>query len=367
MRTPQRARPLRSSVGLTALRGLAACGGAFVGVNLIVAQLDGGIDANLVWIDLRALPTWLGAVLEAVAAATLLGFAARPGGSARPGARAWPGRAQRLVFAALCLACLRDGAVVLGRHARGELPDWRLPFSFFVALGFAALWRASRATTEPAPQPPHRWLRAAGTLLGGAVLALAVPLGSVATFGRTDYRRVPPRARTSAAVVFGAGVAVDGTPSLALADRVRTAVDLYHGGNTQELWLSGGPGPGSVHETEAMRALAESLGVPAADLRCDRLGVSTWATAERTAGWARSTTGEEPRLFAVSHGYHLPRVELAFQRHGIDVLTVPAVETRPLARMPWYVLREVGGYWIYWARRAAFAALPTETESSSHP
>ena len=65
-----------------------------------------------------------------------------------------------------------------------------------------------------------------------------------------------------------------------------------------------------------------------------------------------ATATPDFKIFAVTHGYHLPRVELAFQMHGLDVLTVPATETRPLARRHYYVLREVAGFWVYWGWRA---------------
>ena len=82
------------------------------------------------------------------------------------------------------------------------------------------------------------------------------------------------------------------------------------------------------------------------------------ATARNAAALVASGGTELPpgaHILAVTHGYHLPRVELAFQQHGLDVLTVPATETRPLYRRHYYALREVAGFWVYWGRRTAAA------------
>src|SRR5437868_14663387 len=82
------------------------------------------------------------------------------------------------------------------------------------------------------------------------------PLLQTVCFGKTDYRR-----EADVAVVFGARAYADGRPSDALADRVRTACELYQRGIVKKLLLSGGPGDGLVSETEAMRRMALSLRV----------------------------------------------------------------------------------------------------------
>ena len=97
----------------------------------------------------------------------------------------------------------------------------------------------------------------------------------------------------------------------------------------------------------------------------DRVGLSTWATAANAAAtvavWNPDRGPVPRRVYAVSHAYHTPRVELAFQRHGVDPHTVPARETRPLMMRHWYLLREVPGFWVYWAKRGV-ACLGTSSE-----
>ena len=147
-------------------------------------------------------------------------------------------------------------------------------------------------------------------------------------------------------VVFGCLVRADGTPSMALADRVRTGVELYQAGLADRLIFSGGPGEGPTHETEAMRRLAMQLGVPASAIEVDLDGLNTQATVRNVVaqGWENG----RPRVLAVSHFYHLPRIKLCFRRAGWDVLTVPANESRELYYLPRDLVREVAALWWYY-------------------
>src|SRR5438552_2413903 len=106
-----------------------------------------------------------------------------------------------------------------------------------------------------------------------AACGLAFPLAQMFCFGKTDYRRP-----ADLAVVLGARVYADGRPSDALADRVRTACQLYREGLVGKLLFSGGPGDGKVHETESMKRLAIQLGVNPRDILLDEAGLNTQAT-----------------------------------------------------------------------------------------
>lgn len=107
--------------------------------------------------------------------------------------------------------------------------------------------------------------------------------------------------------------------------------------------MSGGPGEGSVHETEAMRNLAIAQGVPAAAIRLDRLGLDTASKVRTTVDWL----GRSPlrRLLAVSHGDHLPRIKLCYQRSGCEVFAVPARQRDVFPNQLLLTAREVAAYW----------------------
>jgi vancomycin permeability regulator SanA len=167
------------------------------------------------------------------------------------------------------------------------------------------------------------------------------PLLQTLCFGKTDYRRP-----ADVAVVFGARAYANGQPSDALADRVRTACHLYRQGIVRKLLFSGGPGDGPIHETEAMRLMAVSLGVSDSDILMDRAGLNTEQTVVNTTSMVSKMSAR--RVLAVSHFYHLPRIKMAYQRHGWEVYTVPAREKYFLKQIPYSMAREVAAFWEYY-------------------
>ncbi|MEY2427479.1 MAG: hypothetical protein QOJ40_364, partial [Verrucomicrobiota bacterium] len=179
-----------------------------------------------------------------------------------------------------------------------------------------------------------------------AVCALCLgvfPLAQMFCFGKTDYRRP-----ADIAVVPGARVYSDGRASDALADRVRTACQLYHQGLTRKLLFSGGAGDGAIHETESMKRMAIKLGVREEDILVDEAGLNTQATVKNSE--AIFSQLHASRVLVVSHFYHLPRIKMAYQRDGWDVYTVPAKESYFLRQMPYNMAREVAALWVYYLR-----------------
>jgi vancomycin permeability regulator SanA len=320
-------------------RGLALFLGGFTLLNVVGSVRSAGFDANLWWIDLRLLPREIADPILLVSAACLVAFAIWPPISAW---RRW------LTF--VCLVALGIMALIntvqfyglVARHAvHAGIP---IPLSVLIA---ASVGLAATVCARPPPQRvPSR------SLIPVLVVCLACvvcfPVAQMLCFGKTDYRRP-----ADAVVVLGARVYADGRPSDALADRVRTACQLYRDGLASKLILSGGPGDGAIHETESMRRLALQLGVKADDIWLDQAGLNTQATVRNTeavlARWQAS------RILVVSHFYHLPRIKLAYQRDGWDVYTVPAKESYLLRQMPYNMAREVAALWVYYLRPLARA------------
>ncbi len=124
---------------------------------------------------------------------------------------------------------------------------------------------------------------------------------------------------TPVALVFGAGLNRDGTPSGALRDRVLTGVDLYNAGKVQKLLMTGDNGHRFYDEATAMRRLAEAEGVPPEDIVLDYAGFRTYESCYR----ARDIFGLTS-VIAVSQSYHLPRIQYICERMGIDVIGLSA-------------------------------------------
>jgi vancomycin permeability regulator SanA len=84
-----------------------------------------------------------------------------------------------------------------------------------------------------------------------------------------------------AAIVFGAGLWRDGTPSPVLRDRVATAAELYFTGKVEKILMSGDNRFVDYNEPGAMHAYAVQLGVPEEDIVLDYAGRRTYDTCYR--------------------------------------------------------------------------------------
>ncbi len=151
-------------------------------------------------------------------------------------------------------------------------------------------------------------------------------------------REAPP---ASAAIVFGAGLRRDGQPTTVLADRVRTAVELYQAGKVPLLVMSGTVREGHDEPT-SMRALAVSLGVPEDAISLDSTGDRTF----ETCLGARRRFGSGAILL-VSQAYHLPRALATCAGLGLRASGVSADQHayRASARRFW-MLREYPATWV---------------------
>jgi uncharacterized SAM-binding protein YcdF (DUF218 family) len=199
-----------------------------------------------------------------------------------------------------------------------------VPFS---AVTVALLLAAVARTFYDGPSLGWR-ARLAGALVAGPALVLL----HLFSFGATDYTRP-----ADAIVVFGARVYADGSPSLALEDRVKHGVRLFHAGVAPRLVLSG-----AADEVPAMARLAAGWGVPEEAMILDPAGVNTYATLANL---------KERRVVAVSHYYHLARIKLTARRMGIACATVPCPMTRRLAKEPYFVARECAAFVSYYLFR----------------
>lgn len=311
-------------------RGLALFLGVFTALNLI---LHPGYDVNRWWVDLRI----LGSIWTGVVGTVFLGACAilMIAWSLWPRTGAWRRRLTRAIAMALTLTAFANALVffVLLYKAR-IVSAYPFPLSLFIAIGMLAIFQvAGRPSEKPAAKAP--------VVLAAGVFAVSFALAQMVAFGNTDYRRA-----ADVAVVFGARAYPDGRPSLSLSDRVLTGVELYQRGFVRFLILSGGADADGVHESHVMRRVAMENGVPEAAILLDEDGVNTAATVHETSAIFRSHGFD--RVLAVSHSYHLPRVKLAYQRAGVEVYTVPAVETRTLAKQPYFMAREVLALVRYW-------------------
>ena len=115
-------------------------------------------------------------------------------------------------------------------------------------------------------------------------------------FSATD---VPVR---RVAIVFGAGLWRNGSPTPGLADRGSDAAALYFAGKVEKLLMSGDNRFVDYNEPEAMRQLALSLGVPDQAIVLDYAGRRTYDTCYRAKAIFRVD-----QAILVTQAFHMPR------------------------------------------------------------
>lgn len=138
-----------------------------------------------------------------------------------------------------------------------------------------------------------------------------------------------------AALVLGAGVWDDGTPSAVLMDRLTVAYDLYRAGKVRKILCTGDHGETGYDEVNAMRRYLEKRGVPTEDVFMDHAGFDTYDSMYR----ARDVFGVRSAI-VVTQAFHLPRALYLARSMGLEAQGVSA-SLRPYLGDDWYAFREV--------------------------
>lgn len=118
--------------------------------------------------------------------------------------------------------------------------------------------------------------------------------------------------RSEVAIVPGAYVFPDGTPSDMLADRLAAALALYRAGLVRRVLVSGGPA-----EVAGMAAWLAQRGV--VDVLEDPAGLRTWATMQRAA----ARLGGVPAVVCTQR-FHLPRSLFLARAAGLSAVGLVA-------------------------------------------
>ncbi|HEX4774857.1 MAG TPA: ElyC/SanA/YdcF family protein [Candidatus Saccharimonadales bacterium] len=154
-------------------------------------------------------------------------------------------------------------------------------------------------------------------LWGPTVFANLSTRSSRYDLNRTSISQIP---KNKVAIVFGAGISQNGTPTPYLQWRVETAVRLYKTGRVQKLLMTGDNSAKNYDEPTAMKKLAEKEGVKSSDIVLDYAGFNTYDSCYR----AHKIFGLNEATL-ISQGYHLPRAVMACDHLGVKSVGVDAV------------------------------------------
>jgi SanA protein len=148
----------------------------------------------------------------------------------------------------------------------------------------------------------------------------------------THVADVPP---APLALVLGAGLDRNGSPTPALRDRVETAVDLYKAGKVKKLLMSGDNRFVNYNEPAAMKKLAVQLGVPAEDIVLDYAGRRTYDSCYRA-----KEIFQVDQVIVVTQRFHLDRSIFLCDAMGIQAVGVVA-DRGIYGAERWWEMREV--------------------------
>ena len=156
----------------------------------------------------------------------------------------------------------------------------------------------------------------------GGALVVAGPWALVSATGHRERYPVAAVPARPVALVFGAGLLADGTPSPFLAHRLDLAVELWQRGTVQHVLVSGDHSTVQHDEVGAMTDYLVDHGVPADRVTQDHAGFTTYDSCYR----ARAVFGVTSAV-VVTQDYHVARALWTCRRLGVDAVGVGARES----------------------------------------
>ncbi len=152
-----------------------------------------------------------------------------------------------------------------------------------------------------------------GLLLLTLLIAL-FPLWKTMSQSENVYSDTHQLEHASVAIVFGAGLRDQNTPSDMLDDRLKAASTLYHEGLVDKILVSGDNRFEDYSEPDVMfETLVTTYDVPEDDVFVDYAGRRTYDTCVR----AHELWGIENAIL-VSQNYHLPRAIWTCEKLGVS-------------------------------------------------
>ena len=160
---------------------------------------------------------------------------------------------------------------------------------------------------------------------GTTILLIARLITAIHSVGRVYAVEDVPNDKV--AIVFGAGLWKDGSPTPVLRDRVKTASELYFQGKVEKLLMSGDNRFADYDEPSAMKNYAIGLGVPEEAIVLDFAGRRTYDTCYR----AKEIFGLESAIL-VTQEFHLSRALYICRALGVESTGVSADQRYYLKR-----------------------------------
>ena len=169
------------------------------------------------------------------------------------------------------------------------------------------------------------------TLASG--LAAAVLVANLAVLAGGSGGKV--EGAVDCALVLGAGVRDDGSPSDVLRDRLDEALALYRAGRVQRIIVSGDHQTAAYDEPNAMRLYLEANGVAPRAVFMDHAGLDTYSSM-----WRAKHVFGASRIVVVTQQFHLARAVWCARALGMQA-EGSAADRHLYRGIAWLQAREV--------------------------
>ena len=164
---------------------------------------------------------------------------------------------------------------------------------------------------------------------GIALLTIARLITAIHSWGRVYSPEDVPQEQV--AIVFGAGLWQDGSPTPVLRDRIQAAADLYFQNKVEKLLMSGDNRFADYDEPTAMKNYALKLGVPENAIVLDYAGRRTYDTCYR----AKKIFGVKSAIL-ITQEFHLSRALYLCDTLGVESIGVKADQRVYLKRLRFF-------------------------------
>ena len=137
------------------------------------------------------------------------------------------------------------------------------------------------------------------------------------------------------ALVLGAGIREDGSPSDVLRDRLDESLVLYRAGRVRRIIVSGDHQTPAYDEPNAMRVYLEANGVPPQAIFMDHAGIDTYSSV-----WRAKHVFGASRIVVVTQRFHLARAVWCARSLGMEA-EGSAADRHLYRGIAWLQVREV--------------------------
>lgn len=170
--------------------------------------------------------------------------------------------------------------------------------------------------------------------LAGVLFVVIVNINILRISKGSFYLNIEDASKSQAALVLGAKVNGDKLSDI-LADRAKTALELYQKGRVEKILVSGDHGSQDYDEVNAVKDFLLGEGVEGEDIFLDHAGFDTYDSLYRARDIFKVNS-----VVIVTQNFHLPRAVYIGKKLGIEKVSGVSADRQTYVNISYYKKRE---------------------------